>query len=63
MKRNEVMTSHGITGRARSWFHMLRDFPSMFVLGFVALGVAWLGDPLRDEDSCADTERNLNKND
>jgi hypothetical protein len=58
MKRNEVMTGHEVMGRARRWYHMLRDFRSIFTLGFVALGVALLGDPLRDEDSCADTDRN-----
>jgi hypothetical protein len=58
MKRNEVTTSYEIMGRARRWSHMLRDFCSMSVVMLVALGVAWLGDPLRDEDTCADTESN-----
>ena len=63
MKRNEVTTSYEIMGRARRWSRMLGDFSSMFAVGFVALGVAWLGDPLRDEDSCADTEQTVSKSD
>jgi hypothetical protein len=55
MKRNEV-TSYENMGRARRWSQMLGDFCSMPVVILVALGVAWLGDPLRDEDTCADTE-------
>ena len=50
MKQNKVMDT------ARSWSDMGRDFGSMVVLIFVALGVAWLGDPLRDEDLRTDTE-------
>jgi hypothetical protein len=56
MKRDEVTASYEIMGRARRWSHMLRDFCSMSVVMLVALGVAWLGDPLRDDDTYADTE-------
>jgi len=56
MKRDEVTASYEIMGRARRWSHMLRDVCSMSVVMLVALGVAWLGDPLRDEDTYADTE-------
>jgi hypothetical protein len=58
MKRHEVTASYEIIGKARRWSQMLRDICSMSAVILVALGVAWLGDPLRDEDTCADTERN-----
>jgi hypothetical protein len=53
MKRDEVTVSYEIMGRARRWSHIVRDYCSMSVVMLVALGVAWLGDPLRDD---ADTE-------
>jgi hypothetical protein len=54
MKRDK--SSYEIMARACRWSHMLRDYCSMSVVALVALGVAWLGDPLRDEDAYADTE-------
>jgi hypothetical protein len=54
MKRDE--SSYEIMGRTRRWSDMLRNYCSMSVVMLVALGVAWLGDPLRDEDTYADTE-------
>jgi hypothetical protein len=45
----QAMKGHGVMG----WFYMLRDLVSMFPLIFIALAVALLGDPLRDEGSDA----------
>ena len=57
----QAMKGHGVMGRVRRWFYMLRDLVSMFPLIFIALGVALLGDPLRDEGSDAGTERRVSK--
>jgi hypothetical protein len=52
MKRDEVTASYKM-GRAHRWSHVVGDYCSVVVVMLVALGVAWLGDPLRDD---ADTE-------
>ena len=55
MRRHDT-ASYEIMGKARRWSQMLRDICSMSAVILVALGVAWLGDPLRDEDAYADAE-------
>jgi hypothetical protein len=48
-------------GRVSRWFHMLRDLVTIFPVIFVALGVAWLRDPLRDADFDDGPERRVSK--